>query len=115
VGIALGERLLPVIARFGLDANDFAAGVQRSSRERASRQQATAAETHQQIIETADLFDQVVLGHPSYYPRFGFSALLAKLLEAPYSGDSFMALELKPGSINGLKWHVAYPRAFASL
>jgi putative acetyltransferase len=56
----------------------------------------------------------VVLGHPAYYPRFGFSALLAKLLEAPYAGPSFMALELKPGVLDGLKWSVTYPRAFSS-
>lgn len=38
----------------------------------------------------------VVLGHPAYYPRFGFSAALARGLEAPYSGPAFMALELVP-------------------
>lgn len=55
----------------------------------------------------------VVLGHPAYYPPFGFSSLLAKLLDAPYSGDAFMALELKPGVLASLKWRVSYPRAFA--
>lgn len=39
----------------------------------------------------------VVLGHADYYPRFGFSAELAKRVRAPFSGPSFMALELKPG------------------
>ena len=38
----------------------------------------------------------VVLGHPAYYPRFGFSAALARGLAAPYSGPAFMALELIP-------------------
>ena len=55
----------------------------------------------------------VVLGHPKYYPRFGFSPLLAKLLDAPYSGPSFMALELAPGIIGAERWTVRYPRAFA--
>jgi len=55
----------------------------------------------------------VVLGHPSYYPRFGFSALRAKLLEAPYCGDSFMALELTPRALAGVTWSVLYPRAFS--
>jgi putative acetyltransferase len=55
----------------------------------------------------------VVLGHPKYYARFGFSPLLAKLLTAPYAGPAFMALELKPGVLDGLKWNVVYPRAFA--
>lgn len=54
----------------------------------------------------------VVLGHPKYYARFGFSALLAKLLDAPYSGPSFMALELSPGIIGAERWSVRYPRAF---
>lgn len=55
----------------------------------------------------------VVLGHPSYYPRFGFSALLAKLLDAPYSGrPSFMALELRPGALGSERWSVRYARAF---
>jgi putative acetyltransferase len=55
----------------------------------------------------------VVLGHPDYYARFDFSALLAKLLEAPYAGPSFMALELRPGALDGRKWKVIYPRAFS--
>jgi putative acetyltransferase len=54
----------------------------------------------------------VVLGHPAYYPRFGFSSLLAKLLDAPYAGEAFMALELRPGVLAALRWRVAYPRAF---
>lgn len=55
----------------------------------------------------------VVLSHPAYYPRFGFSSLLAKLLDAPYAGEAFMALELKPGVLAALRWRVTYPRAFA--
>lgn len=39
----------------------------------------------------------VVLGHADYYPRFGFSAELARQVRAPFSGPSFMALELTPG------------------
>lgn len=55
----------------------------------------------------------VVLGHPAYYPRFGFSALLARLLDAPYSGPSFMALELSSGALGQTRWHVRYPSAFS--
>ena len=43
----------------------------------------------------------VVLGHPAYYPRFGFSAALAERLDAPFSGAAFMALELVPGALAG--------------
>ncbi|MBP6013533.1 MAG: N-acetyltransferase [Alphaproteobacteria bacterium] len=56
----------------------------------------------------------VVLGNPTYYHRFGFSSLLAKLLDAPYAGDSFMALELVADILGALRWKVAYPRAFAA-
>lgn len=56
----------------------------------------------------------VVLGHPKYYRAFGFSALLAKLLDAPYAGDAFMALELRPGALAGARWKVTYAHAFSS-
>jgi len=36
-----------------------------------------------------------VLGHPEYYPRFGFSARLGNQFIAPWSGSSFMALPLQ--------------------
>lgn len=53
----------------------------------------------------------VVLGHPTYYPRFGFSPRLATLLQAPFSGPAFMALELVPGALTG-GGVVRYPVAF---
>jgi putative acetyltransferase len=55
----------------------------------------------------------VVLGEPAYYARFGFSAEAAKRLDAPYSGEAFMALELTPNVLDGVVWKVVYPRAFA--
>ena len=53
-----------------------------------------------------------VLGHPAYYPRFGFSADLARRLAAPFSGEAFMALELVPGALDGSRGSVSYPTAF---
>jgi putative acetyltransferase len=53
----------------------------------------------------------VVLGWLGYYPRFGFSADLARGLRAPFSGDSFMAVELRPGALAG-GGTVRYARAF---
>jgi putative acetyltransferase len=53
----------------------------------------------------------IVLGHPEYYPRFGFTAELARHLSAPFSGPAFMALELSPGSLSG-GGTVRYPAAF---
>jgi len=54
----------------------------------------------------------VVLGHPPYYPRFGFSAEAARNLEAPFSGEAFMALELTPGALLPHGGKVSYPEAF---
>ncbi len=55
----------------------------------------------------------IVLGHPAYYPRFGFSAELARAVRAPYSGEAFMALELTPGALTSGPGTARYPDAFA--
>jgi putative acetyltransferase len=57
----------------------------------------------------------VVLGHPGYYPRFGFSAELARNLHGPFSGEAWMALELRPGALDTVKGMVRYPEAFGVL
>src|SRR5205807_7027312 len=54
----------------------------------------------------------VVLGHPDYYPRFGFSARLAERLMAPFSGAAFMALELMPGALAEVAGEVRYAPPF---
>jgi putative acetyltransferase len=54
----------------------------------------------------------VVLGHSNYYPRFGFSAQQAERLKAPFSGPSFMALELVPGALADVRGEVRYPPPF---
>jgi putative acetyltransferase len=54
----------------------------------------------------------VVLGHPGFYPRFGFSATPAKRLKSPYAGESFMALELVPGALDGVEGEVRYSPPF---
>ncbi len=55
----------------------------------------------------------VVLGHPGYYPRFGFDAACAASLVAPFAGPSLMAIELSPGALAG-GGMLAYAPAFAS-
>jgi putative acetyltransferase len=55
----------------------------------------------------------IVLGHPAYYSRFGFSAALAAKLAAPFAGPAFMALELVPHALAGARGSVVYPPAFA--
>ena len=54
----------------------------------------------------------VVLGHPDYYARFGFSPGLAKKLRSPWAGPAWMARELLPGGAVNLEGEVHYPDAF---
>jgi putative acetyltransferase len=57
----------------------------------------------------------VVLGHPHFYPRFGFSSRMTANLASPFSGrDSFMALELVPGALDGVAGRVQYPPPFGA-
>jgi putative acetyltransferase len=54
----------------------------------------------------------LVLGHPAYYPRFGFTAAATAQVSCPYSGlPAFMALELEPGALDA-PITLAYPDAF---
>lgn len=57
----------------------------------------------------------VVLGHPEFYPRFGFSAGLAERLRSPFSGPAFMAVELTPGALDDIEGEVRYPPPFDGL
>ena len=58
-----------------------------------------------------------VLGHPDYYPRFGFVPAMPLgvrcLFEAP--SEAFMLLELCPGALAGLNGTVRYRPEFAAL
>ena len=55
----------------------------------------------------------LVLGHRTYYPRFGFQAETAERVSSPYSGSpSFMAVALEKGAFDH-PLSVAYPDAFS--
>lgn len=54
----------------------------------------------------------IVLGHPDYYRRFGFSPEPLHGFEAPFSGAAFMALELVPGVLKGSPGCIRYGKAF---
>ena len=54
----------------------------------------------------------IVLGHPDYYPQFGFSHEKARRLDSPFRRDAFMAMELESGALNGIHGRVVYPAAF---
>ncbi|MBI4582986.1 MAG: N-acetyltransferase [Planctomycetes bacterium] len=56
----------------------------------------------------------VVLGKPSFYQRFGFSAELAKRLDSPFAGEAFMAVELIQGALEGVRGQVRYPPPFGA-
>jgi putative acetyltransferase len=57
----------------------------------------------------------VVLGHPEYYPRFGFRPASGFGLRSEYDvpDEVFMALELPPGGLEGTAGTVRYHPAFA--
>lgn len=54
----------------------------------------------------------LVVGHPDYYPKFGFSSEKTTSIESPFPPEAFMALELVPGSLDGLSGKVIYPPPF---
>ena len=57
----------------------------------------------------------VVLGHPGYYPRFGFRPAHSVGLTCEYDSppEAFMALELTLGALDACTGLVRYHRAFA--
>lgn len=59
----------------------------------------------------------VVLGHPDYYPRFGFSPSSRFGIDSEYEvpEDVFMALELQPGALSGKTGRVKYHDAFRNI
>ena len=59
----------------------------------------------------------VVLGHPGYYPRFGFrpASRAGLRCEYPVPDDTFMVVELRPGALAGRRGLVKYHPAFAEV
>lgn len=57
----------------------------------------------------------VVLGHPHYYPQFGFEIASHKGLqcEFPVPDEAFMVAELRPGALHGLAGIVTYLPEFS--
>jgi putative acetyltransferase len=64
-----------------------------------------------ELCRAAGVEALIVLGHPDYYPRVGYSAAAAKTVTAPFSGPSFMALALRPGALDA-PVTVTYAKAF---
>jgi putative acetyltransferase len=59
----------------------------------------------------------VVLGHPAYYPRFGFSPSARFGIGCEYDvpEDVFMVVELRAGFLRGASGKVAYHAAFSNV
>lgn len=59
----------------------------------------------------------VLVGHPDYYPRFGFGRASSWGLRLPFEApdEAFMAMELAPGALDGKAGVVRYPPQFAEV
>lgn len=59
----------------------------------------------------------IVIGHPGYYPRFGFRSARANGIEAPFAvaDDVFMVLALDANALDGITGTVKYPEAFEAI
>ncbi|HEX2229863.1 MAG TPA: N-acetyltransferase, partial [Candidatus Binatia bacterium] len=59
----------------------------------------------------------VVLGHPEYYPRFGFSTASQFGLTCAYNvpDEAFMVLELQPGYLANTSGLIQYHVAFSNV
>ena len=58
----------------------------------------------------------IVLGHPDFYPRFGFSAKFAEHVQSPYGGGTtHMAAELVSGALDGVAGKLVYSPPFNDL
>lgn len=99
--LAMG--LAPLAVRPGLQGRGIGSALVEAGLERCRQLGATAV---------------VVLGHPEYYPRFGFRAASGWGLHSGYDvpDEVFMAIELKPGSLAGASpGRVRYNPAFSRL
>jgi len=56
----------------------------------------------------------IVLGHPEYYPRFGFKPASNWNISAPFDvpDEVFMAIELKDNALKNVRGVVQYPEEF---
>ncbi|MGQ0569035.1 MAG: GNAT family N-acetyltransferase [Armatimonadota bacterium] len=59
----------------------------------------------------------VVLGHPEYYPRFGFLPSVRFGIGCEYEvpQEAFMAVELQPGYLSGVSGKIKYHAAFSNV
>jgi len=56
----------------------------------------------------------IVVGHPEYYPRFGFKPASGWKIRLAFDvpDEAFMAIELTKGSLDGREWVVELPQPY---
>ncbi len=59
----------------------------------------------------------IVLGHPEYYPKFGFRQAHIWNIKDPFNApaEAYMAIELKKGALDNISGVVEYPDEFFAL
>lgn len=59
----------------------------------------------------------IVVGHPEYYPRFGFVPGMPLGIRPPFEvpNEAFLVLELRPGALRGIHGVVQYPPEFGEV
>lgn len=57
----------------------------------------------------------ILVGHPDYYPRFGFTPAKEKGLKLPFPApdEAFMVYEIIPDSLKDIEGTIEYPPEFA--
>lgn len=75
---------------------------------------AALIEEAHRIAEGLGFGSTVLLGHPAYYPRFGYVRASAFGIRLPFEvpDEACMAIELVPGSLKGAGGTVVYPKEF---
>lgn len=71
-------------------------------------------EAGHRIAKTLGFDSVIVVGHPTYYPRFGYSSASKWGISAPFEvpDDCFMALELKKDGLKGVSGTAEHPKEF---
>ena len=56
----------------------------------------------------------IIVGHPAYYPRFGYTPASTWNITAPFEvpDEAFMAMELVEGGLNGVSGEIEYAKEF---
>ncbi len=67
-----------------------------------------------EIAKELDFSIVIVVGHPKYYPRFGFTPARNWGIKLPFDvpDDVFLALELKENSLKNCSGIVEYPKEY---